>query len=142
MGNWTTVHISGACSKDDLPALSKAVNAYKNNDDWSQFHCLCNTGGLCGLGDWPGETISAIGNLAERDYGAKSVAEQLEELLKVAPSLTVKVHVGGDYESLNCAATVVCADGEVNVGKPEIETLPSIPEGQIQGNLMTALMGR
>lgn len=136
MGNWTTVHISGSCETDDLPALKEAVNT---GEDWEAFHCLSNTGGLCGLGDWTGETMSAIGNLAERDYGVESVAEQLKELVKVAPSLSLVVHVGGDYESLDCIATVKCKDGAVTIHKPEITTLPSIPEGQIMGNLIMAL---
>jgi hypothetical protein len=134
MGNWTTVHISGTCKTEDLPALRKAVNT---GDDWDAFHCLCNTGGLCGLGDWTGETMSAIGNLAERDYDVEDVAEQLKELAKVAPSLNLKVHVGGDYESLDCVATVICKDGVVT-----IKELPSIPQGQIEGNLIKALMRR
>ena len=139
MGNWTTVHISGTCKEEDLPALKKAVNT---GDDWEAFHCLCNTGGLCGLGDWTGETMSAIGNLAERDYSADDVAEQLKELAKVAPSIDLIVHVGGDYESLDCVATVKCKDGAVTMHEPEITTLPSIPQEQIEGNLMKALMGR
>lgn len=139
MGNWTTVHISGKCNKADLPALKEAVNT---GDDWDKFHCLCNTGGLCGLGDWPNETISAIGNLAERDYDVESVAEQLKELIKIAPSLDLIVHVGGDYESLDCVATVKCKDGVVTIFDPEIKTLPAIPEGQITGNLLKALMMR
>jgi hypothetical protein len=136
MGNWTTVHISGTCNKEDLPALKEAVNT---GDDWSKFHCLCNTGGLCGLGDWANESISALGNLAERDYGVEDIAEQLEKLVKEAPSLKVKIHVGGDYESLKCAATVICEDGKVSIDEPEIKELPSIPQGQIQANLLKAM---
>jgi len=138
MGNWTTVHISGACDKEDVSALKKFVNT---GDDWSKFHCLCNSGGLCGLGDWATETISASGNLAERDFSASDVKEAIEDALKKAPSLTLKVHVGGDYESLECVATVNCKDGEVTIDEPEIKEIPSISQGQIQGNLMKAIYG-
>ena len=138
MGNWTTVHISGTCSKDDLPALKKAVNIGK---DWEKFHCLCNSRSLCGLNDWTAENISAIGNLAERDYGEDDVAEQLRELVKIAPSLKLKVHVGGDYESLDCVATINCAEGVVTIDDPEIKALPAISDAQMQGNLMKAIIG-
>lgn len=139
MGNWTTVHISGMCDKKDLPALKKAID---KGNDYENFHCLCNTGGLCGIGDWVNEDISVVGNLAERDYGQDDIKDKLQDLAKIAPSLTLKVHVGGDYESLDCVATVVCAEGEVNINSPEINKLPSIPQGQIHGNLMMALMGK
>lgn len=137
MGNWTTVNISGTCSKEDLPALRNAINI---GDDWDKFHCLCNSGGLCGLGDWSGENINATGNLAERDYDQYDVAEELENLMNIAPSLKVKVHVGADYESIKCVATVNCADDVVTIDDPEIETLDSIPDNQIQANLMEALI--
>tara|TARA_R110002072_G_scaffold248548_1_gene407530 strand:- start:1416 stop:1835 length:420 start_codon:yes stop_codon:yes gene_type:complete len=139
MGNWTTVHISGTCNAGDVPALKAAVNT---GDDWDAFHCLCNSGGLCGLGDWVCEEMSVIGNLAERDYGAEDVAAQLREFAKIAPSLNLKVHVGGAYESLDCVATVNCIDGAVTINDAEIKTLASIPQAQIQANLMSALTGR
>ena len=118
MGNWTTVHISGTCDKKDIPALKKEVNV---GDDWKKFHCLCFTRvSICGLGNWVDENISALGNLAERDYGVNDVAEQLKKLVRVAPSLNLKIHVGGDYESLDCVATVNCIGGKITVDKPEI----------------------
>lgn len=139
MGNWTTVNITGTCEKEDVQALSDEINAHKQNDDWDKFHCLCNTGGLAGLGDWSGETISAVGNLAERDYSADSVAEKLSEIVKSVPSLDVVVNVGGDYESLDCIASVVCKDGKVTIEEPRVERLHEISETQVHANLMKAL---
>ena len=139
MGNWTTVHISGTCNAEDVPALKAAVNV---GESWKAFHCLCNTGGICGLGDWADEEMSVTGNLAERDYGVKDVAGQLRELARIAPSLTLKVHVGGEYESLDCVATVNCINGSVTIDDAEIKTLTPIPQGQIEANLIkSALMG-
>ena len=137
MGNWTTVSISGTCNAKDVQALKAAINI---GNDWDAFHCLCNTGGLCGLGDWGATEINVIGNLAERDYDTQDVVEQLKELVKIAPSLNLKIHIGGDNESLDCVATVNCLDGDVIINEAEIKTLPSIPEGQIKSNLMSALI--
>lgn len=149
MGNWTTVNITGTCNKKDLPALKKAVNSYNDSKllhkyglgDWELFNCLSNTGGLCGLGDWTGETIYAIGNLAERDFTTNDIAEQLEKLVEIAPSLNLKIHVGGDYESLDCISTIECKDGQVNILEPEISTILEIPQEQIQNKFISIMTG-
>lgn len=139
MGNWTTVKLEGSCNAEDLPALRNAVNT---EDDWEAFHCLCNNGGICGLGDWTGTKIDAVGNLAERDYGKDDVAEQLRELVKVAPSLKVDVHVGGDYESRKCVATVVCGNGKVSIEPPRIQVIPEISQAQMQSAFLKAISRR
>ena len=137
MGNWTTVKIEGTCDEKDVPALKRAVNTGRN---WDEFHCLCNFGpSLCGLGDWVGTEIDVVGNLAERDYDKHDVQEQLQKLLKVAPSLSVRVHVGGNYEDKQCVATVICDDGKVTIEPPRIQTIPEISEDQILAGLMNAL---
>lgn len=139
MGNWMTVNVMGSCNSGEVSALKEALEP---GDDYKNFHCLCNTGGLCGLGNWAAEEISAIGNLAERDYTIDSVVEELEKLSQIVPSLKVKIHCGGDYESKNCVATVICENGKVSKREPEIEKLMAIPGGQIKGNLLGALMKR
>ena len=136
MGNWTTVNMIGTCDAKDLPALRDHINI---GNDWDKFHCLCNTGGLCGLGSWPAENINATGNLAERDYDSEDIAEKLKEIVIEVPSLKLKVHVGGDYESSDCVATVNCVDGKVTIDAAEVKKLSVIPEGQITDNLMAAL---
>ena len=136
MGNWTTVKIEGSCSAEDLPALKKAV---KTGDDWESFHCLSVTEGICGLGDWTGTEIDAVGNLAERDYSKDDVAEQLRKLVMVAPSLSVNIHVGGEWESRECVATVVCADGKVTIEPPAIQEIPEISAAQMHSALIAAL---
>ena len=128
MGNWRRVKIEGTCSAEDLPALKKAVNI---GDDSEKFHCLCNTGAIFGINDWTGTKIDAVGNLAESNYDIIDVIEQVKELAKVAPSLSIMVHIGGNYENKNCVATVVCENGEVSSGEPRIKEIPDIPESQI-----------
>lgn len=138
MGNWTTVNMHGVCSKKDLPKLKEAVCI---GNDWERFGCLSHSGNsICGLGAWPAETINAIGNLSERDYGAEDVKNELQALADACPSLEMKVHIGGDYESKKCIATVTCTKGRVTLGKPEIETLADIPADQIQGRILSSLM--
>lgn len=139
MGNWTTVNMIGKCNEEDVSALKQAITV---NDDYENFHCLSNTGGLCGLNDWAEEQINAIGNLAERDYDADDIAEELKKLSEIAPSLNLVVHVGGDYESLDCIHTVKCKDGKVDILEPEVKQLMGIPKGQMEGNLLKAMMGK
>ena len=132
MGNWTTVNIHGQCSSEDLAELKAFVNS---ND----FHCLCNTSGLCGLGDWSGEQINATGNLSERGYSIDDIVETIKPLAENCPSLKLKIHVGGDYESLECVGTVSVSHGDVSKGEPEIETLSGISEDAMLGRLFKAM---
>ena len=73
--------------------------------------------------NWPAAAFNAVGNLSERDYDVDDVAESLALMAKAAPSLTCKVHCGGDWESKVCVATVALASGVVTIGDPEIITL-------------------
>lgn len=122
MGNWCTVTVVGEIG----PADAEAARAFiATGEDWDRFHCLCFYGfSLGGLGQWipaQGGAFTAVGNLSERNYGPDSVAETLQEMVVLAPSLKVKVHCGGDYESTTCVATVTAAGGEVTVGAPEVD---------------------
>lgn len=136
MGNWRRVQIIGSCALGDVSALIKALDPGK---DYENFHCLVN-GGIAGLPQWASENIDAIGNLAERGYSVDDVAEQLEALAKVAPSLAVKVHCGGDYEVPDCVATVILDKGNAAVGDAEIEMIPETPKGQIESNFLQQLL--
>jgi hypothetical protein len=121
MGNWRTVNIVGTIAPNDLPAARAFVNT---GDDYSRFHPLCNYGfSLCGLGDWTAEEVLACGNLSERDYSVEDVAETLRQMVAVVPSLALKVHCGGDYESEDCVATITVAGGNVFVDPAEVAKL-------------------
>lgn len=136
MGNWTTVNLRGTLAAEHLDAATEFVTP---NADYSNFHCLSHGTGLFGLGRWVAEEIHGDGNLAERDYDAEDVAETLRALVEVAPSLRLKVHVGGDYESLDCVATVTAQDGTVTVGPPERATLTALSEDVARGRLFGIL---
>jgi len=144
MGNWRTVWIIGKCGAEDLSALRQAVHVDLNDDnDWDKFHPLCFSGlSLCGLGDWPAEVINIVGNLAEREFVVGHEVGPLENLVKVAPSLEVKIHCGGDWESKDCIATVRAGNGTVALYAPEIETLPDISEAQMMGRFMQIITQR
>lgn len=135
MGDWRTVWIIGKCGAEDLPTLRGAVHIDLDSEgSWNKFHCLCFFGlSLCGLGDWPAEVINVVGNLAERDYSVGHIVEALENLVKVAPSLEVKIHCGGDWESKDCIATVCTSDGIVTLYPPEVKTLPGFSESHFVG---------
>lgn len=136
MGNWRTVAIKGTCDVGDVPALKEGLNPGK---DYHNFHCLSSTRGLAGLGMWAGEVIDDGGNLAERDYSVEQVAKTLEDLAKLAPSLAVKVHCGGEFEDKTCINTITLADGKATVGDPEVETVEGVSDEKMQRNLMAAI---
>lgn len=136
MGIWKRASIVGTCAAAEVPALRKAL-VYDRNT-LAGFHCLCN-GGIAGLPNWAAESINATGNLAESGYDADSVAETLEDLAKVAPSLTVKVHVGKDGEVDECEATVTLAGGKATVSEPEVAKLDQISEHQMRRNMIAQL---
>lgn len=138
MGNWTRVQIIGSCGSDDV---DKICDTLADRDDYKDFGPLTLTKGICGLPHWPAEAISAVGNLAERDYGAEDVAEHLKKVAAVAPSLNIKIHVGADYEEDQCVATVTCEDGDVSVGDPEIPNVPRTDESQMTGRMFGSLFG-
>jgi len=124
MGDWMTVTITGHID----PAEAEAAGAYIDIcGDYGKFHCLCYYGpSLCGLGQWipaEGGQITAVGNLSERNYGTDDIAAVLTKLVELAPSLSLKVHCGGPYESKECTATVTAHEGKVTVGPPEVETV-------------------
>lgn len=137
MGNWTTVNIKGTIAPEDVIAVRKHFNKDFMDDAWGCLH----SGGICGLPNLGTEVIDAAGNLGERDYGADSVAEECNKVLAFAPSFDVTVHVGGDYESLECVATVKKIDGKYQVVPPQTKTIVPMTEEAMQANLLRELGG-
>lgn len=148
MGDWMTVNIIGSCDADELGALGRACRAGTGEcadlDDDSGYGPLCidDITGLCGLGDWVAESMCAVGNCYERNFSPESVASQLEHLVKAAPSLRLKVHCGGAYESKECVKTVTVEDGHVSLGDPEIKRLPKLSDDAMIGRFMKATQRR
>jgi hypothetical protein len=132
------VKIVGTCAPDDVEKLKPRLGW---SDDFEDFHCLRN-GGVCGLPNWAREKIDVVGNLAERDFDVDDIRDTLLDLADAAPSLEVKVHVGGDYEAAECVATVTLEAGGSTIGPPEIEEVPAISEEQMRGGLLAQLSGR
>ena len=139
MGNWKTVNLRGTLAAGEVEAAKQHLRL---KDDYSNFGPLSiGVSGLSGLGDWVRQSINADGNLAERNYGVDSVADHLREVVAVAPSLTLKVHCGGEYEDTKCIATITVSDGQVTVGDPEVEVVNSIDEDVFRGRLFGAIGG-
>lgn len=128
MGNWRTVQIVGTCDPADVPALHRALEPGPNYDTFHPLVC----GGLMGLQNWAAPVIDQIGNLAERDYRVDDVAATLADLAKVAPSLAMKIHCGGDNEARTVVATVTLAGGRTTIGRPELAVIPERPVTQAQ----------
>lgn len=138
MGDWMTVSMRGTLAPEEVPAAETFLTLLP---DWSNFGPLSYGPGLCGLGRWAQPLIEADGNVAERDYSPEDVAETLTELVAVCPSLRLKVHYGGSYESTACVATVTVLDGAVTVGAPEVAVLPGVDTGLAMARLMALLSG-
>jgi hypothetical protein len=137
MGNWRTVSLRGTLAPEHLAAATEFITPRTDYGDW---HCLSASDGLCGLGHWIAERISCDGNLAERDYSVQDVADTLGALVDVAPSLELKVHCGGDYESETTVATITVHEGVVSIGEPEVLTV-GIDSDRTLGRLVRVLMG-
>lgn len=141
MGNWMTIRIIGTCAGSDLPALERAIRYnYRDSETPDNFTCLSHTGGLAGLPMWARENIDVVGNCAERDFYPGDVAEALMELVKKAPSLSVKVHCGGSYESQECVATVTLENGIATVGDPEVGSVGEISEAQMVDHFLLQMI--
>ena len=142
MGNWRRVHLIGTCAAEDVPKLKAAtlfdINSRESAVD--NFHPLMSGLGVSGLPQWVRTEIDAVGSLAERDYSAQDVADTLAKLVMVAPSLTLKVHCGEDYEGDKCIATITVALGLIQVGIPEVAEIPQVPITQLGQNLMVWLI--
>lgn len=135
MGDWRTVNITGFIAPHDAAAAREwiFIQEYMRDDDYEKWdnspriNCLCFYGySVFGLGMWipeNGGPFSRTGNLSERDYGVEDVAETLRHLASIAPSLDMKIHCGGGWESTTCVATVTLHEGVVTVGPPEVQTV-------------------
>jgi hypothetical protein len=139
MGNWRRVRIVGTCHRKDVDGVRTALTL---RSDYSNFHCLVCTGSICGLPNWGRENIDVVGNLAERDYDADSVAEALQEIVDHHPTLDVRIHVGDENEGSRCVATVYVDDIGVQVGVPEIQSIPEVSDSQMAGSLASQLRDR
>ncbi len=138
MGDWRTVTMHGTVDRTEVDRLRAACVYDTYGEDWGDFGPLSfdpATPGLASLGDWVRPTIAAGGNLAERDYSVRDVAEHLRRLVLVAPSLALAVHCGGDYESPACVATITVADGAVTVGPPLVTEVSGATDEQAAGRL-------
>jgi hypothetical protein len=136
MGNWIRVNIVGTCAEAEIDALQAAITPTRDYDNFGPLSSAC---GLAGLPMWALKTFNVVGNLAERGYDAESVAEHLESIVERVPSLECMVHVGADYESEKCVATVVAGSGKVTVVDPVVKSIGEIPAAQSVGHLFQQL---
>jgi len=145
MGNWRTVNITGTMTEDHARALRDLLDRGDAFDwpGWSEpYSCLSfstERPSLFGLGAWPAPQMNRCGNLAERDYTVKDVADALGVLVHIAPSMLLKVHCGGDWEAEECVNTISVGEGLVITGKPEVATVTGPSEEQMLGNLVANL---
>lgn len=144
MGNWRTVNLIGTMTEQDAAKLRDYLGYSHELADpgWKRFGPLSfnrHQPSMCGINAWPARAMDVVGNLAERGYDVEDVAEHLRELVEIAGSMLLKVHCGGDYESLDCVATVSVGEGVVAVGKPDVEQLKPISDAQVELNVIRAL---
>lgn len=131
MGDWRTVNIVGSIGPAEVEPLRAHLAQH--------FGPLSPTGHLFGLGDWPAAEIDAAGNLAERDYSPHDVYDALWPLRIIAPSMRLTVHVGGDWESTECVATITMDGDGVFDGPPEVATVRPVDVATAMGRMLAAL---
>lgn len=138
MGNWRLCNITGTMSGEHALRLYAALDTGSGyRPACEEAFCLAFSSvhpSLCGIGAWPAPHVNRCGNLHERDYSAGDVAEALRALVLIAPSMLLKVHCGGDYESEECVATISVGEGLVVTGAPERETVEAPPDDQVLEN--------
>jgi hypothetical protein len=144
MGNWRTVHVTGSMTEDHARALSDLLDR-GDDDDWpgwgEPYECLgfsSSRPGLHGLGAWPAAKVDRTGNIG-KDCSVQEVADALRALVCIAPTMLLKVHCGGDWESSECVATISVGEGCVVTGEPEVATIDGPPDEQMLRDLMTNL---
>jgi hypothetical protein len=137
MGNWKTVRIVGTMSAEDAQKVRKYLSCGFDSNDWG---CLHN-GGMAGLPNWGKEKVNCIGNLGERGYDEDSILKELEKISEFAPSLSISIHMGDDYERTNCVKSIVLQNGKGQILDPLIEDIGSIPQDQVEANLLAQLRG-
>ena len=144
MGNWRTVNITGTMSEKDATALRGRLgySLDRNDPAIDQFGPLSfdrDKPSICGINDWPRPVVNARGNLAERGYTPEDVRGELEKLLRIAPTMMLIVHCGGDYESDECVATIRTGEGLAVLGPPEVERIEPMSDDQARLNMLRAL---
>lgn len=123
-GNWRTIHIIGTLSLEDFPTLRRALEP---GEHYENLHCLSDNHSLAGLGNWANLAIDAIGNLAERGYTVKDIAQTAAFLALIAPSLNIFIHCGGDYESQTVVNTIRVTEGTVTIMSPLVKIVGDLP---------------
>lgn len=146
MGNWITVNIEGKVNKDEAKEMLEWLTVDRQTyssiaEEQLGVYYLQISQGVCGLGDWIKEdgTLSGIGNVFERDCEPQDLLNEAQVLCKQFKSLELTVHVGGDYESTECVATIIGNKDKVELLEPQIKTLGEISTDQMQNNLLKAL---
>lgn len=145
MGNWRSVNITGTIAGADIPALRERLGYSHRrgslaDQDFGPLSFDIDKPSLCGINDWVRPQVSAVGNLAERDYSPEDVRAELKQLLAIAPSMMLTVHCGGNWESEECVATIRTGEGLAVLLPPEVETIAGISDEQAMANLFRALM--
>lgn len=145
MGNWRTVNITGAIAEAEIPALRERLGyshrrGFLSEQQFGPLSFNIDKPSLCGINDWVRPQVSAVGNLAERDYTPEDVRDELQELLAIAPSMMLTVHCGGDYESEECVATIRTGEGLAVLLPPEVEKVQGVSDEQAGFNFMLNLL--
>jgi hypothetical protein len=145
VGNWRTVNMAGSMNERDAGVLREYLGYsirtpdHAGMDRFGPLSFNRDRPSLCGLNNWVGMTVNAVGNLAERNYSVERVADELRMLVGMAGTLLLKVHCGADWESVKCVATISVGEGLVVTGKPEVEHIEPVSDEQAIMNLFGAM---
>lgn len=78
-----------------------------------------------GLGMWIHENgkINGCGTLYERGGTVEGLRDEISILAKKFDSMELVMHVGEDFQSHKCEASIIVKDGKATISAPMIQTL-------------------
>jgi len=131
------IHIDGTCNPAEVGRLREYLLGRPGDDEFGPLH----REGMIGIPCWAADRIDEVGHLCGEGYTVEDLVAELEHIAEtVAPSLCVRVHVGGDGDSSTCVKTVSISGGVSFVFEPLVDEVPRISTEQ-WAQMFRAFMG-
>lgn len=146
MGNWITVNMKGKVNKEEAREMVEWLKFSRETfssiaEEQLGVYYLQIITSVCGINNWVGAdgNINVTGNVFERDCETEDLFNEVKALCNKFKTLELTIHVGGDYESTKCVATIVGNNERVEKLPPQIEELGEISSDNIRENFLQAL---
>jgi len=111
--NGRRIAVTASFCEDDLAALEECVE-----ECTKAAAALFRPDKLDGDPEGPSVDVTGI---LEGDHDIDDIEKQFRIIAQAVPSLEAKAHIGAQWESKWCVATLSLQDGIVTVGSPETD---------------------